>query len=459
MNAIRCDEQEYLVWKWRPLGQELNSTSRENAIPYGSSLSVKDGEVAVFVYRQTDGTVQDYIEGPYNGTVKTANLPVLNKIVGLAFGGESPFQAEIYFINLAGIVQIQFAVPYFSVFDPRFPDLPIPVAVGGKISFNIEDYKGFIRVNRMTNFTLDNFKNQVKDDVIKRVKGLVAGAPQSANFPLVQIETRIELISDIIKDKLKEEFKEDFGVNLKRVDISRIEPDTEDPNWSKLQKVTAEFSVSSIAQNQQNAMNQSQAQSDMNIKNMQDMQAINAENLKDSMRINREESQYARHLQSQTNNMGAYQAGLNADVLKTGANSLGQMGNVNFGGGGNAGMNPAGMMTGMMMGSALGQQMAGMMNNMGNSMYNQTAQQSAASSIPPLPPIIQFYLVVNGQQAGPFNLQQLQQLVQQGTLTPQTLVWKDGMPAWAAASTVAELTVLFNTPLTTPPAPPIPPSL
>ena len=32
MNVIRCDEQEYLVWKWRPEGQEANSTSRENAI-------------------------------------------------------------------------------------------------------------------------------------------------------------------------------------------------------------------------------------------------------------------------------------------------------------------------------------------------------------------------------------------------------------------------------------------
>lgn len=52
MNVIRCDEQEYLVWKWRPEGQEANSTSRENAIRYGSSLRVKDGEVAVFVYKQ-----------------------------------------------------------------------------------------------------------------------------------------------------------------------------------------------------------------------------------------------------------------------------------------------------------------------------------------------------------------------------------------------------------------------
>ena len=30
MNVIRCDEEKYLVWKWRPAGQEVNSTSREH---------------------------------------------------------------------------------------------------------------------------------------------------------------------------------------------------------------------------------------------------------------------------------------------------------------------------------------------------------------------------------------------------------------------------------------------
>ena len=64
-------------------------------------MRVKDGELAVFVYQQKDGSMQDYIVGPYDQTIKTANFPVLSGIVGAAFGGASPFQAEIYFINLS----------------------------------------------------------------------------------------------------------------------------------------------------------------------------------------------------------------------------------------------------------------------------------------------------------------------------------------------------------------------
>ena len=111
MNVIRCDEQNYLVWKWRPEGQDINSTTRENSIRYGSSLRVKDGELAVFVYKQDNGTIQDFIVGPYDSTINTANFPVLSNIVGLAFGGESPFQAEVYFINLAQNNQLFFSVP------------------------------------------------------------------------------------------------------------------------------------------------------------------------------------------------------------------------------------------------------------------------------------------------------------------------------------------------------------
>lgn len=49
MDVIRCDEQEYLVWKWSPNGISNNSY-KENSIRYASSLRVKDGELAVFLF-------------------------------------------------------------------------------------------------------------------------------------------------------------------------------------------------------------------------------------------------------------------------------------------------------------------------------------------------------------------------------------------------------------------------
>ena len=147
MDEIRCDEPSYLIWKWHPAGVQLGEGNRENAIRWGSSLRVKDGEVAVFVYRQKNGTMQDFIEGPFDQILKTANLPVLASIVGLAYEGGTPFQAEVYFINLAKIIQVKFGVPFFDVYDPRFADFGVPVAVRGTVSFSISDYREFIKLH------------------------------------------------------------------------------------------------------------------------------------------------------------------------------------------------------------------------------------------------------------------------------------------------------------------------
>lgn len=435
MDVIRCDEQEYLIWKWRPAGQDANSTKKENAIRYGSSLRVKDGEVAVFVYHQKDGTMQDYIVGPYDDTIKTTNFPVLTSIVGLAFGGSSPFQAEIYFINLAGNVQVKFGVPYFDVFDPRFLDFAVPMAVRGTITFNITDYKGFIKLNRLINFELEDFKKQIKDAVTKYVKGVVANIPQSNGIPVLQMETKILEIDEIVNQYLKPRLENDFGVNMKAVDIAAIEPDKESIGYGELRKMTAAQTARTI-----------EAQTDVNIKNMYDTQAINAENMAETLRVQREEAQRAQRLQSEQTYLGAHSIDQQTEVLRTAANNMGQMGTVNLGTGGGA-MNPAGMMTGMMMGGAMGGQMAGMMNQMGQNM-------SQSMNTPPPPPQVQYFVSVNGQNAGPFNMQQLQQMAQSGQLTTNTYVWKNGMQNWELAGNVQELSMLFGA--VPPPPPPMP---
>ena len=440
MNVIRCDEQDYIVWKWRPEGQEANSTSRENSIRYGSSLRVKDGEVAVFVYKSKDGAMQDFIEGPCDQTIKTANFPVLSSLVGMAFGGDSPFQAEVYFINLAGVNQLKFAVPYFDVFDPRLPDHGVPMAVRGTITFSVGDYRSFIKLHRLIDFNHEQFRRQVKDAVAKYVKGVVTNIPDEAGIPVVQMERRILDINDRIQGYVKPRMEGDFGVLLKALDIEALEIDKESPYYAELRQLTAGNTARTL-----------NAQTDVNIKNLQDMQAINAENLSETMRIQREEAQRAQRLQTETNFIGAHALNQQTEVLRTGAQSLGQMGAMGTGGGGGA-MNPAGMMTGMMMGGAMGQQMAGMMQQMGQ-------QAQGAMNTPPPMPSVSFFVSNNGQQAGPYTVQQLAAFVQQGVVTPQSYVWRQGMANWAQAAAVPELAAIFAPPppgAGTPPPPPAP---
>ena len=76
MDMIRCDEKDYLIWKWRPDAQAAaGSSKKENSIRYGSSLRVRPGQAAVFLY-QSKGEY-DIITGPYDDIVRAENMPIL----------------------------------------------------------------------------------------------------------------------------------------------------------------------------------------------------------------------------------------------------------------------------------------------------------------------------------------------------------------------------------------------
>jgi len=434
MDVIRCDEQEYLVWKWRPSG-EANSTKKENSIRYGSSLRVKDGELAVFVYKQRDGENQDFIIGPHDQTIKTANFPILTSIVGTAFGGASPFQAEIYFINLSGNVQIKFGIPYFNVYDPRFLDFGVPVAARGTITFNITDYKAFIKLQRLVNFEMEEFKSQIKDALTKYVKGIITNVPSDNGMPVLQMERKILEINDLIEPRLKSALENDFGVNLKRLDLATLDFDKESDEYQKLVKVTREQQEKTT-----------EAQTDVGIKNLEDAQEINAENMQDTLKIQREEMQRAQKLTTESQNMSAHQLNQQAEVAKKAAESMGKMGSGGSGGGGGT-MDPGSMMASMAMGGAVGSGMAGMMGNM---MQGMNQQQNT----PPPPPSGAYMVSVNGQQAGPCSLIQLKQFIAAGEFTKQTHVWKQGMENWQEAGNVQELAGLFTSSMPPPPPPP-----
>ena len=434
MDVIRCDEQEYLVWKWRPSG-EANSTKKENAIRFGSSLRVKDGELAVFVYKQNDGENQDFIMGPHDQTIKTANFPILTSVVGSAFGGASPFQAEIYFMNLSGNVQIRFGIPYFDVFDPRFLDFAVPMAVRGTLTFNITDYKGFIKLNRLINFELDDFKKQIKDAVTKYIKAVVTNIPADNGMPVLQMERKILEINDLVAKYLGTRLETDFGVNMKGLDIANLEVDKEAEGYAELRKVTAEQTTKTVG-----------AQTDVNIKNLQDTQEINATNMEETLRIQREEAQRAQKLQTEGQNISVHQLNQQTEEAKTAAESMGKMGS--GGGSGGGGMDPGSMMASMAMGGAVGQGMAGSIGGMMSGM-NQEKQTP-----PPPPPQAQYNISIGGQQTGPFAWEQLQQMVQSGQITKDTHVWKQGMAGWELAGNVQELSSLFGA--VPPPPPPAP---
>lgn len=136
-------------------------------------------------------------------------------------------------------------------------------------------------------------------------------------------------------------------------------------------------------------------------------------------------------------NLAAYQQYQTAQAIEAAAKNPGGVAGVGAGLG--AGFAVANSMAGAMSGAMTGGAAAG--------------GAGGGGGPPPLPGAVALFVAINGQQVGPLNVQQLQEHIAAGKLTPATLVWKQGMAAWTAAGSVGEVAGLF------PPAIPVPPPL
>ena len=361
--------------------------------------------------------------------------------------------------NLSKGSQVNFAIPYFDVFDPRLQDYGVPVSVHGAVVYAIEDMDLFHSVNRNEGYSDETFKNKLRGQLTKFIKSVVSNAPSDAQIPVVQIERKIFEISELIQQRVTPQVEKLFGITIRSLDITGINVDKESRGYRELRALTADLEkermmaqhnaqISNFNLNNDLQQDMLKKQSELNLDAMgrrqeldlggqEELQRMNLENQRETMRIQREEMQRASRLQTEQTFLGAHQANLNAGVLNNATDN---------------GIN------------AFRQQSMGGMNNMGQmGGAPQMPGQKGMGGAPQMPgmsaavPQVQYFIGINGQQYGPCDWNKLQQLVQQGQLTQQSYVWKNGMPQWELAGNVAELAPLFQG--TAPQMPGMPPTM
>ena len=310
--------------------------------------------------------------------------------------------------NIAKGSQVKFAVPFFDVFDPRYDNFPVPVAVHGMLVYAVDDIARFNSINKTQNINDGVFQQKLKGQITKYVKAVVANAPADNQLPVLQLERKILEIGALVQSYVSPKIESLFGVNVRSIDITEIVVDKTSRGYRELKAVTTDLDMDTLKTRSSLNLDAMKRQQEMSLGGQEEMQRMQLEHQRETMRIQREELQRASRLQTETNFLGAHQADLNAGVQTAQAQAQGRM---------------------------FAPQVPGVppMPGMGG--------------MPPIPgsvPQVSYMVGINGQQFGPCDWNQLQQLVQQGQLTHQTYVWKQGMPQWQMAGEVMELTPLFQ---------------
>jgi len=360
INVVKYDgDDKTFAWKFPSENLRL-----------GTQLVVKTSQYAFFV---KSGKILDgFKEGTY--TLKSGNLPILHKIIDIPFGNKSPFQAEVWFLNMISKLDHKWGTPTpIQLEDPKY-NIVVPTRAFGQFGMSIKDPKKFLQtfVGNMRDFSTEKVVEYFKGKIISSVTSAIGEKLVLDGISILQLPLFLNDLSIYCKDKIKDVFEE-YGIELENFYIISINVPESDPSIIKLKSTKDLAAKAKIA------------------------------------------------------GKDLYQMDRSFDVMEKAAENEGSLGNI------------AGAGIGLGVGLGIG-------NQMGNLTKNMDFNQKRDAQPPPLfNKTIQYHVVINDQQSGPYSIEQIKLLIKKGMISKESLVWKEGMADWGNIKEQEELDILFNT--------------
>ncbi|RUM37564.1 MAG: SPFH domain-containing protein [Desulfobulbus sp.] len=212
---------ENLEW-FDETGQELLHRLPEHGsadIKFGAQLTVRDSQAAVLFYKGKAGDAF----GPGRHTLKTANIPIITKILSAPWGFTSPLRAEVYFVNLKVFTNLKWGTRDPVAF--RDKELGL-VRLRAHGVFNIRIVQPVLFINTLAG-TMGKYSTEQVEEYLRRV--IVS---RLNDFLGEQLDTLFDLPGqfDELADQLQERLVKDFsrfGLALDEIYITSITPPEE----------------------------------------------------------------------------------------------------------------------------------------------------------------------------------------------------------------------------------------
>ena len=207
-----------------------------NNIALGSILTVNESQEAFFF---KNGTLCDsFVSGRH--TLSSANLPVLQKLVNLASGGETTFMAEVWFISKLEKRNMFWGTGGLRIIDPYF-QIPIKLSSRGQYGIRISDggvfLKKLIGTIRFGDTSL--IEDQFRIDVVESVKVSIAKYMKENEVNINELGSEYRGLAKETAKNLQLAFDE-YGVELLNFNIEDISFDENDKGYQTVMEGIAE---------------------------------------------------------------------------------------------------------------------------------------------------------------------------------------------------------------------------
>jgi len=217
----QAEENEF-IWKFP--SNDLRIGTQVIVNPVQHAFFIKGGKV-----------LDEFSSGTH--TVKTENIPLLNKIINLPFGGNSPFQAEIWYVNLITKLDNKWGTTTpILLEDPKY-GIIIPVRAYGQYGFKVSNPRAFLEslTGNLSSFSANKIQEFFKGKIISALTSLISKKLIKENISILEINLFLDELSIFCHEKITDEFKK-YGLEIVNFYFMSINVPLDDPSVVKLKE-------------------------------------------------------------------------------------------------------------------------------------------------------------------------------------------------------------------------------
>jgi membrane protease subunit (stomatin/prohibitin family) len=198
---------------------EIVSKFHSEDLRLGTQLIVNEGQEAIFI---KGGVALDVFE-PGTYTLSTGNIPLLNKIINLPFGGKTPFSAEVWFINKTVKRDLKWGTSNPILLRDSLIGLPVNVRAFGKWGFRIEDSRSLLTqiTGAKVETSSEKIKEYFKGEILQKLSSMISSAIVKEKISILDISAYLNELSKLTHSNISDEFKK-YGIEIVNFNIESI---------------------------------------------------------------------------------------------------------------------------------------------------------------------------------------------------------------------------------------------
>ena len=199
----------------------------------GTQLIVNVSQKAFFV---KGGQIYDEFDSGTH-TLKSGNIPLLNKLINLPFGDDSPFQAEVWYVNLVSFLDNKWgtSVP-IQLEDPKYKII-VPIRSFGQFGMSVIDPRKLLEslVGNMSDFSVDKVMDYFKGALVSSITSCISEKIIKDGISVLEIQANLSDISEYCKKEVEKEFLK-YGIQIENFFVMSINFPEDDPSVVKLKE-------------------------------------------------------------------------------------------------------------------------------------------------------------------------------------------------------------------------------